>query len=103
MTEKNTDQEFVEYVVRSIVNNPQDVVVERKIDEMGILLTLRVNPADMPLVIGKKGLTAGAIRTLVWIIGKRNRAQVSFKIAEPEDSIRKPMNEMESVVEELKS
>ena len=103
MSEKNTDQEFVEHVVKSIVNNPQDVVVERKIDERGVLLTLKVNPEDMGLIIGKKGSTAGAIRTLVRIIGLRNDARVNFKIAEPEGSMRGLKNEMESVVEELKS
>ena len=103
MEEKNTDQEFVEHVVKSIVNNPQDVTVERKIDELGVLLTLKVNPEDMGLIIGKNGSTARAIRTLVRIIGLRNHARVNFKIAEPEGSTRKVSDEMESVVEELKS
>ena len=120
MTEKNTDQEFVEYVVRLIVKNPQDVVVERKIDERGVLLTLKVNPEDMGLIIGKNGSTAIAIRNLARIIGIRNGAHVNFKIEEPEGSTRgelpmeKPSrildkvgtstsDEMESVVEELKS
>ena len=103
MSEKNTDQEFVEYVVKSIVNNPQDVVVERTIDELGVLLTLKVNPEDMGLVIGKRGSTAGAIRNLVRIVGKRNHANVNFKIAEPEGSTRMVKDEMQSVVEELKS
>ncbi len=103
MTEKNTDQEFVEYVVKSLVNNPEDVVVERKIDEMGVLLTLKVNPSDMGLIIGKMGSTARAIRTLARIIGLRNHARVNFKIAEPEGSTRVRKDEMESVVEELKA
>lgn len=103
MNEKNTDQEFVEYVVKSIVNNPQDVVVERTIDEFGVLLTLKVNQEDMGLIIGKNGSTAGSIRTLVRIIGLRNHARVNFKIAEPDGSTRRPKSEMESVVEELKS
>lgn len=105
MTERNIDQEFVEHVVRSIVNHPEDVVVERKIDEMGVLLTLKVNPDDMALVIGKKGSTARAIRTLTRIIGLRNRARVNFKIAEPEGSTRgrtREIGSMESMVEELK-
>lgn len=101
--EKKNDQEFVEYVVRSIVNNPNDVMVERKIDELGVLLTLRVNPEDMGLIIGKNGSTARAIRTLVRIIGLRNHAKVNFKIEEPEGSTRKPKDEMQSVVEELKA
>ena len=86
MAEKNTDQEFVEHIVKSLVNYPDDVAVERKIDEMGVLLTLKVNPADMALVIGRNGSTARAIRTLVWIIGLRNHARVNFRIEEPEGS-----------------
>lgn len=103
MSEKNTDQEFVEYIVKALVNHPEDVSVERKIDEMGVLLTLKVNPADMALIIGKKGSTARAIRSLARIIGLRNHARVNFKIAEPEGSMRMKRGEMESVVEELKS
>lgn len=103
MDDKNTDQEFVEYVIKSLVNHPEDVMVERKIDEMGVLLTLKVHRDDMGLVIGKNGSTARAIRTLVRIIGLKNHARVNFKIAEPEGSTRIRSDEMESVVEELKS
>ena len=103
MTEKNTDQEFVEYIVKSLVNYPEDVSVERRIDEMGVLLTLKVNPADMAFVIGRMGSTARAIRTLTRIIGLKNHARVNFKIAEPEGSMRMKKGEMESVVDELKS
>ena len=102
MAEKNTDREFVEHIVKSVVNYPEDVVVERKIDEMGVLLTLKVNPADMGLVIGKRGSTARAIRILARIIGLKNHARVNFKIAEPEGSTRMMKEGMESVVEELK-
>ena len=102
MAEKNTDQEFIEHIVKSLVNHPEDVTVERKIDEMGVLLTLKVNPADMALVIGRKGSTATALRTLARIIGLRNHARVNFKIDEPEGSMRMKRGEMESVVDELK-
>ena len=119
MNEKHTDQEFIEYIVKSLVTHPEEVVVERKVDEMGVLLTLKVNPEDMGLVIGKRGSTAGAIRTLAWIIGLKNHAYVNFKIAEPEGSthsktsgltlsgvegsMRPVRKSMESVVDELKS
>lgn len=103
MAEKHTDQEFIEYVIKSLVTRPEDVIVERKIDEMGVLLTLKVNPADMGLVIGKRGSTARAIRTLARIIGLKNHAYVNFKIAEPEGSTGPMRESMESVVEELKS
>lgn len=104
MAEKHTDQEFIEHVVKSLVNYPEDVSVERKIDEMGVLLTLKVNPADMGLIIGKRGSTARAIRTLARIIGLKNHARVNFRIAEPpEGSSMMAKGEMESVVDELKS
>jgi predicted RNA-binding protein YlqC (UPF0109 family) len=77
------DQEFVEYIVKSIVDNPSDVKTERKIDEMGVLITLTVNPADMGKVIGKEGRTAKAIRTLLRVLGARNNARVNMKILEP--------------------
>lgn len=96
------DQEFVEFVVKSIVNHPEDVKVERTIDEMGVLLTLKVNPADMALVIGKRGSTARAIRTLTRIIGLKNHARVNFKIAEPEGGRQETKKEVEDVVGDLK-
>ncbi|KKS65732.1 MAG: hypothetical protein UV34_C0009G0003 [Parcubacteria group bacterium GW2011_GWB1_42_6] len=64
----NIDQEFVEYVIKSIVDHPEDVKTERQIDEMGVLLTLKVNPEDMGQVIGRQGGTARAIRTLLRVI-----------------------------------
>jgi len=78
------DVEFVEYVVKSIVDHPDDVKVERKIDEMGVLITLSVNPEDMGQVIGRQGATAKSIRTLLRVIGARNNARVNLKIQEPE-------------------
>jgi len=77
------DQEFVEYIVKSIVDNPDDVKTERKIDEMGVLISLTVNPADMGKGIGKEGRTAKAIRTLLRVLGARNNARVNMKILEP--------------------
>lgn len=78
------DQEFVEYVVKAIVDNPSDVKVERRIDEMGVLLSLTVNPADMGKVIGKEGRTAKSIRTLLRVLGAKKNARVNLKIVEPE-------------------
>ncbi len=82
------DKNFLEFVVQSIVNNPDDVKVERKVDEMGVLLTLHVNPADMAQVIGRSGATAQAVRSLLRIVGLKNNARVNLKIAEPEGSTR---------------
>lgn len=83
MAQKAKDQEFLEYVVKSLVNHPEDVQVERSVDEMGVLLTLRVNSADMGQIIGKQGQTIKAIRTLLKIVGLKNRARVNLKLAEP--------------------
>lgn len=81
---KFADQEFVEFVIKSIVDHPDDVLTDRKIDEMGVLLTLKVNPEDMGQVIGRQGGTARAIRTLLRVIGAKHNARVNFKIEEPE-------------------
>ncbi|MBI5254742.1 KH domain-containing protein [Candidatus Falkowbacteria bacterium] len=86
MAEKFADQSFVETLVKALVSHPEDVKVERKVDEMGVLLTLSLNPADMGYVIGKQGQTAKAIRTLVKIVGAKNNARVNLKILEPEGS-----------------
>ena len=92
MEEKFQDQEFVEYVVRAIVNNPGDVKTERIIDERGVLITLHVNPEDMGYVIGRQGQTARSIRTLLKIVGAKNSARVNLKVFEPEGSRRaRPM------------
>jgi uncharacterized protein len=78
------DKEFVEYVLKNMVNNPDAVSVSRTVDELGVLLTVKVDPKDMPLVIGRAGSTAKAIRTLVRIVGMRNNARVNVRIEEPE-------------------
>lgn len=78
------DQEFLEYVVKALVDHPEDVKIDRKVDEMGVLLSLKVNPEDMGQIIGKAGSTARAIRNLVRIVGLKNHARVNLKIEEPE-------------------
>jgi len=102
MAEKASDKDFVEYVVKQIVNHPEDVKVDRKIDEMGVLITLDVNPEDMGMIIGREGATAKALRTLLRVIGARNNARVNLKINEPEGSERsekKVNNEKKSIDE----
>lgn len=84
------DQEFLEYLVKSLVDHPDDVTVERKVDEMGVLLTLRVNPVDMGQVVGRQGATAKSIRSLLKIVGVKNNARVNLKIEEPEGGMRQP-------------
>lgn len=88
MANDTQDKDFVEYVVKAIVNNPNDVKVERTVDERGVLLTLHINQADMGYVIGREGQTARSIRTLLRIVGARNNARVNLKIYEPEGSRR---------------
>jgi len=76
-------QAFLEYVIKSLVDNPDDVRVNRTVDEMGVLMTLDLNPVDMGKIIGRKGATAKAIRTLLRVVGMRNNARVNLKINEP--------------------
>ncbi len=85
---ENTDQQFLEYVVKMLVDNPSDVKVSRQVDEMGVLLTLDVNAADMGKVIGRSGNTAKAIRILLRVVGMKNNARVNLKINEPAGGMR---------------
>ena len=80
------DKEFLEFIVKGIVDNPDDVEIKREVDEMGVLLSLKVHPDDMGQVIGRGGSTAKAIRGLVRIVGLKNHARVNLKIEEPEGS-----------------
>lgn len=84
MAEQYDDQQFVEYVVKALVDRPNDVSSERKVDEMGVLITLKVNPEDLGQVIGRQGQTAKALRTLLRVVGAKNHARVNLKIYEPE-------------------
>jgi predicted RNA-binding protein YlqC (UPF0109 family) len=85
MTEtKGNYLEFLEYVLKSLVNHPDDVKIDKQVDEMGVLLLIKVHPEDMGLVIGKGGATIRAIRNLVKIVGLRNRARVNIKLEEPQ-------------------
>ena len=74
------DQQFIEYIVKSVVGHPDDVLVDRIIDEKGVLLTLTVNPEDLGRVIGKRGVTAQSLRTLLRALGTKNDARYNLKI-----------------------
>ena len=78
------DQDFLEYLVKALVDHPEDVKIDRKVDEMGVLLSLRLNPEDMGQIIGRAGSTARSIRSLVRIVGLKNHARVNLKIEEPD-------------------
>lgn len=80
------DQQFLEYVVKALVDNPDDVKINRTVDEMGVLLMLSVHKDDMGKVIGRSGATAKAIRTVLRVVGMKNDARVNLKIEEPEGS-----------------
>ena len=82
------DLEFVEFVVKSLVDHPDDVKTERTVDEMGVLISLHLNPEDMGQVIGRQGQTAKALRTLLRVVGAKHKARVNLKIVEPEGSNR---------------
>ena len=83
----NIDQQFLDYVVKGLVDNPNDVKITRTVDEMGVLMTLEVNAADMGKVIGRSGNTAKAIRTLLRVVGMKNNSRVNLKISEPAGGI----------------
>jgi predicted RNA-binding protein YlqC (UPF0109 family) len=82
------DVKFLEFIIKSLVENPDDVKINRTVDEMGVLMTLDVNPGDMGKIIGREGNTAKAIRTLLRVVGMKNNARVNLKINEPEGGVR---------------
>lgn len=96
------DQDFVEYVVKAFVDNPEDVKTERKIDEMGVLIQLTVNPADMGKLIGREGRTAKALRTLLRVLGAKENARINLKIVEPEGREEKSTEERKEASKEEK-
>ncbi|MDA1334955.1 MAG: KH domain-containing protein [bacterium] len=107
----DADQQFLEFVVKSLVDNPDDVKIARKVDEMGVLLTLHVHPENMGQVIGRNGNTAKALRTLLRVVGMKHNARVTLKIEEPEGSERRapraeaeasaPAEEVKNVMDDL--
>lgn len=86
MAKLQEDQEFVETVVKALVNNPGKVKTSRTVDEMGVLIVINVDPSDMGILIGRGGQTARALRTLTRVVGAKNNARVNLRIAEPEGS-----------------
>ncbi len=80
--DNSIDQQFIEYVVKSLVGKPDEVKVERRIDEKGVLLELTVDPEDLGRVIGKRGATAQSLRTLLRALGTKNDARYNLKIVD---------------------
>ena len=101
---QESDVAFLEYTVKALVDNPNDVKIVRTVDEMGVLLTLAINPADMGKVIGRAGNTAKAIRTLLRVVGMKNNARVNLKISEHEGGTRpeRVTKSVDEAMEDLK-
>lgn len=106
MSQDQRDKEFLEYLVKALVDNQDAVKVDRSVDEMGVLLTLKLDPIDMGKIIGRGGVTAKAIRTLLRAVGVKNHARINLKIEEPAGA-REPRggrmsDSVRDVVEDLK-
>lgn len=100
-----TDQEYVESIVKPLVENPEEVVTSRTVDEMGVLIQLTLNRSDMGKVIGRDGRTAKAIRSLLRVFGSKSNARINLKIVEPEGGEVAPARDdkIESIPEEKTS
>ncbi len=95
------DAEFLDFVVKGLVDHPESVKINRTVDEMGVLLTLDVHPDDMGKIIGRSGNTAKAIRIILRVVGMKNNARVNLKINEPEGGRRSESSSMKSVDDAL--
>ncbi len=106
MDNNAADEKFLEFIAKALVDHPDDVHIDRAVDEMGVRLSLRVNPQDMGMIIGREGKTVTAIRSLLKIIGRKNHARVSLVVEEPEGG-RQPRSEpqggVQEVIDDLKS
>lgn len=94
------DKQFLETLVKALVDNPESVKVDRTVDEMGVLLTLDVHADDMGKIIGRSGNTAKAIRTLLRVVGMKHDARVNLKINEPEGGSKAMGREMSDAMQE---
>ena len=95
------DQQFLEYVIKALVDNPDKVKVNRTVDEMGVLLTLECDAADMGKIIGRMGNTAKSIRTLLRVVGMKNNSRVNLKINEPVGGLKSAEKASKSVDEAM--
>ncbi len=82
------DVQFLDFLIKALVDHPEKVQINRTVDEMGVLMTLTVDPIDMGKIIGRQGNTAKAIRTLLRVVGMKNNARVNLKINEPEGGMK---------------
>ena len=100
-TTNELDYQFLEDTVKALVDNPEEVKINRTVDEMGVLLTLNVSPEDMGKIIGRQGNTAKAIRILLRVVGMKNNARVNLKINEPENG-KRPETTVDQAIDDLK-
>jgi predicted RNA-binding protein YlqC (UPF0109 family) len=100
--ENELDYQFLDYVVKSLVDHPEDVKIDRTVDEMGVLLTLSLNREDMGKIIGRQGNTAKSIRVLLRVVGMKNNARVNLKINEPEGGFKANSDSVDETIDELK-
>jgi len=98
---QDQDHAFLEYVVKALVDHPEQVVITRSVDEMGVLLTLTVNAEDMGKIIGRDGNIAKALRTLLRVVGMKHNARVNLKINEPVGGKRDDVRTVDEVIEDL--
>ena len=97
------DSEFLDFVVKALVDKPEAVKITRSVDEMGVLMTLVVDGEDMGKIIGRQGNTAKAIRTLLRVVGMKNNARVNLKINEPEGGSKESsLKDLDEVIDDLK-
>jgi predicted RNA-binding protein YlqC (UPF0109 family) len=80
----NPDQEFIEYVIKKLVTLPDQVITNRTVDELGVLISVRVAQPDMGLIIGRAGSTANAIRTIARALGMKTKSRINIKLEEPD-------------------
>lgn len=93
------DQQFVEYIVKNLVENPDEVKVDRTIDEKGVLLTLTVDDQDLGRIIGRRGATAQSLRSLLRSLGAKNDARYNLKIVSNEENSKPVENTTDESVE----
>lgn len=100
----NQSVAFLEFVVKGLVDVPEKVEIERTVDEMGVLLSLKVAPEDMGKIIGRKGATAKSIRTLLRVVGMKSNERVNLKIVEPEGYVRErpEASDIDSAMDDLR-
>jgi predicted RNA-binding protein YlqC (UPF0109 family) len=101
--EKPVYMETLENIIKALVNNPDDVKITRSLDELGVLLKIKVNPQDMGLIIGRKGTIIQAIKTIMKAIGIKHHARINIKVEEP-TTLEKEKTKLttDKIIEELK-